>query len=57
MIEFNRLCVLLRRSPKPDATSNNFFGLFERHVTGVELLFPLATGAIKFGVFKRSGGE
>jgi hypothetical protein len=38
--------VLLRRSPKPDATSNNFFGPFERPVTGVETLFPVPSGAV-----------
>src|SRR5262245_38800860 len=54
---FHRLSILSRRPPKPDATSNNSFGLFERHITGVETLFPVAAGAIEFGVFKRAGGE
>jgi len=45
---------MLRRSPKPDATSNNFFGLFERHVASVESLFPITADAIEFGVFKRA---
>src|SRR5262249_42098198 len=51
---FPRLCFLLRRSPRPDATSNNFFGLFEWHVTGVESHIPIASGAVEFGVFKRA---
>jgi hypothetical protein len=55
-IGFHRLCALLRFSPKSDATSNNFFGLLERHVTGVELLFPVTAGAIELGDFKRAGG-
>src|SRR5262245_64689565 len=45
---------MLRRSPKPDATSNNFFGLFERHVASVESLFPITADAMEFGVFKRA---
>src|SRR5262245_39058392 len=43
---------MLRRPPKSDATSNNFFGLFERHVSGVESLFTEAPCAIEFDVFK-----
>jgi hypothetical protein len=54
---FHRLCALLRRSPKPDATSNNFLILFERHVSGVESLAPIAAGAIKAGDFKRLVSE
>lgn len=57
MIEFHRLCALLRRSPKPDATSNNFFSLIERHVTGIESIFSVAAGAIEFGDFKRAVSE